>query len=125
MLLMVALAFAMMLPLLLVIVEPVRVKLPLATGAKVRDCTVWAVARVTVPAAPVPGLPPKMAAAPERHTMSVRPLLNVQFLLALFHVPLPLSIRPLLSVLSHVKAAAEPLRAQNIFCSFCAKAGRL
>lgn len=121
-----ALALAVILPEVLVMVPPDRVKVRLAAGLNVRDWAVCVPDTVTVPAAPVPGLPPKMAAAEGLHATSVRPLLKVQVLLVpvVFQVPLPLSMRLLAAVASHTKPDADPFKAQNIFCSFCVLAER-
>lgn len=119
-----ALSLAVIKPEVLMMVPPVSVKFPLAAGLKTRDCTVCVPVTVTVPGTPVPGLPPKMAVAPDLHSRSVIPLLKVQVWLVVFQVPLPLSIRLLPVVLSQVKADADPFRAQKVFCSFCAMAGK-
>src|SRR5882724_3261114 len=101
-LLIVALALAVMAPEVLVMVPPVRVKFPLAEELKARDWAVCVPETVTVPAAPVPGLPPKIAAAPACHNLLVTPLLMLQLPVTVFQVPLPLSVRLLLAVLSQV-----------------------
>src|SRR5580692_1907374 len=79
-----AVSLAVIMPEVLVMVPPVSVKFPLAEGLNTRDCTVCVPVTVTVPAAPVPGLPPKMAVAPDLHSRSVIPLLKVQVLLVVF-----------------------------------------
>src|SRR5439155_3254380 len=77
---------------------------------KVREAAVWLAPRVMVPAAPTPGLPPKIAASPLAQVVLAVPPLVVQLLVLVFQVPAPLSICPLplpAESWSHVLVAAD------------------
>src|SRR5436309_1646602 len=74
----------------------VRLKFPDGTLLKVKERAVRSAARVMFPAAPTPGFPPKMASSPSDQVVLLVPPSVVQLVVAVFQVPAPLSICPLL-----------------------------
>src|SRR5205809_827151 len=90
----------------------VMLKLPDAGALNVMERTVRLPDRVMVPAAPTPGLPPKMASSPSLNVVLVAPPSVVQLGSAdnLLQIPPPLLITPLLCPAesrSQVLVAAE------------------